>query len=283
MTEIFTVTVKAMFRMIFSRFRRLHGTVGMPGEPKPQLPQRTDSYTNINQPEEMSDSNSNQHEEPYLAPWEMVDVSNWDSSRCSSIKQEPIDSCSDDDEIEEKKPVVNNISESNRITEPLTVPSDFPRPKIMDDKHLLKSELSEEFNESKENGLNDIVLNVDANKNGNNNRTDQQPGTSGSNIKPETDEKKMSTYKQLVLLNSYVRETPPIEIKTEMSDSSPNFKTDLEETAIDIKTEPILEGKIIFLTYNCDGKLNCKFHKHVLIVLGKYALLRYFSNFVPLP
>lgn len=107
------------------RFRRLNGTVGMPGEPKPQLPQRTEggetdngSLVNSNCDHNSADHNDvNSHNQSdvetesctnsSLAPWEMVDVSQWETDTdrsvdLSSAKQEPLDDS--DYEEEDIKP-----------------------------------------------------------------------------------------------------------------------------------------------------------------------------------
>ncbi|XP_018577514.1 uncharacterized protein LOC108915852 [Anoplophora glabripennis] len=113
-------------KSLIVRFRRLNGTVGMPGEPKPQLPQRSEGCENENSSlvNSISDHNvvghnyANNHNQSSdietesctnstLAPWEMVDVSQWETDTdksvdLSSVKQEPLDDS--DYEEEDRKP-----------------------------------------------------------------------------------------------------------------------------------------------------------------------------------
>ncbi|KAJ8935204.1 hypothetical protein NQ318_002897 [Aromia moschata] len=117
-------------KSLIVRFRRLNGTVGMPGEPKPQMPQRNDASDPHNGLSEQSTNNHNDHSDlnshndhndseshnnssemnvdppanSRLAPWEMVDVSNWETS-LKVVKEEPPDDSEEEDDAEqEKKP-----------------------------------------------------------------------------------------------------------------------------------------------------------------------------------
>lgn len=84
----------------YYRFRRLHGTVGMPGEPKPQLPQKHNSSTSMSshESEYTHDEGSNSDIHSELSSWDMLDVSHWDSDR--SIKQEQTEEESEDENDE---------------------------------------------------------------------------------------------------------------------------------------------------------------------------------------
>lgn len=69
----------------------------MPGEPKPQLPQKHSDHRSHDDDYAHEETSSNDSR-PQLSPWDMVDVSQWDSDR--SIKLESIDDVTDE-EIEE--------------------------------------------------------------------------------------------------------------------------------------------------------------------------------------
>lgn len=67
----------------------------MPGEPKPQLPQRHNEHRSQEDYNHDETSNGDSHPEVSESPWEMVDISQWDIYR--SIKQECIYQGADDD------------------------------------------------------------------------------------------------------------------------------------------------------------------------------------------
>ncbi|KAJ8974361.1 hypothetical protein NQ317_001322 [Molorchus minor] len=93
---------------------RLNGTVGMPGEPKPQMPPKShdaepkdhQSYSPYSENIDISNDMDLDQSEAItpLAPWEMVDVSKWETSM--KVKDEPSD---DTDEEDEQKPPVEEL------------------------------------------------------------------------------------------------------------------------------------------------------------------------------
>lgn len=149
----------------------------MPGEPKPQLPQRIEggendigSHVNSNSDHNNVDNNDvdshNQSSDvetesctnSSLAPWELVDVSQWETDMdrsvdLSSIKQEPIEDS--DYEEEDRKPPQPREYSSPFVPGDLELALAMHRPKIIPvikkekdcEENSLSSSLGEESND----------------------------------------------------------------------------------------------------------------------------------------
>nr|XP_023013404.1 uncharacterized protein LOC111503349 isoform X2 [Leptinotarsa decemlineata] len=86
-------------KSLIVRFRRLHGTVGMPGEPKPQSSQRTDIETPSNFATSL-DEKKIEEQENQSTPWD-IDVSKWDVDT-DIVKQERPETPQTDEELDIK-------------------------------------------------------------------------------------------------------------------------------------------------------------------------------------
>lgn len=140
----------------------------MPGEPKPQYPQK---HNDNGRPH---DEASNCDENSELSPWDMVDVSQWDTDH--SIKQESLDDITDDENEDlddmfsslphiaqkifsdiERKPISAIASPSNRFSNFLSHASGgvlSPIPSV----HLNDEKLSHDTDEKKPIISEDMIL-----------------------------------------------------------------------------------------------------------------------------
>lgn len=197
----------------------------MPGEPKPQVPSRNESYSQL---EDLVDSNS-QPEDTELAPWEMVDVSNW-RSVSHSIKNEFTDSCSDD-EMEDRKLISYNNSDMFNCNFVLPEPMNIKKEEITDEDWIgsvSKSEIvdHEIHLEQKVEVSHQPFRNKVEPSDTELTRTDVKkiivPNL--SSVKEELDEKKVSTNNQLFNLHNSVNNSTKkmindVKVKKEVLDS----------------------------------------------------------------
>ncbi|KAJ8929495.1 hypothetical protein NQ314_017810 [Rhamnusium bicolor] len=215
-------------------FRRLNGTVGMPGEPKPQMPQRTDTndHQNSGSP---SHSNNNHidieiHPSSDLeiecsvnstpAPWEMVDVSNWETDTeksfdLNTVKKEPLEDSDDESDENEVKPTSRDYL-SPFMPGSLEVAFSNHKPMV---KEEIKSEKPEEENSASSSGCSESndLLRTSVCENCNCRKEVVTP----DKIKKEEETEKInsgSTYYSLRVLNKNAKsiDMPRVEVKREI-------------------------------------------------------------------
>lgn len=207
----------------------------MPGEPKPQVPSRSESYSNL---DDSVDSNS-QPDESELAPWEMVDVSNW-KSISHSIKRELTDS---EDEMEDRRSTPHNFDMTDAdcvLPEPMNIKQEDMDEDWMDT--TTKNDIKD-FPEDQKTHINRESCQSRVESDSTDTDSVRRPIVPDlSNVKQEPKEQKISTYTQLYILHNSmknsIKKTPDVEVKTEIVDSFPETSNTAE--AVEVKAEDTL-------------------------------------------
>lgn len=273
----------------------------MPGEPKPQMPQRNevgenDIGPNLNSSSENNvDNNDVDSHNPSsdvetesctnssLAPWEMVDVSQWETDTdrsidLNSVKQEPIEDS--DYEDEDKKPPQPRQYTSPFMPGDLDLALSLHRPKTIPvikkekdcEENSLSSSVGEESNDL---SITEKPVNSAQTENGN---ATQRTVTNNENngdclITPPDKIKKeperipsAKTYQALRIMHPkpLSRNSVPVEVKKEPLEEEVSkeqtirglddalgidkeMPNELVGESLRIKSEPIDKGKIAFL------------------------------------